>query len=645
MPNLFETNPAVPREVTLGTSGFAALPEMTVLDVMRTAVAQFGSKKALVAKRDGKQVSWTFQKYQDDVLRVARALIQLGIDAHSCAGILAFNCPEWNIIELGCMFAAVIPFGIYTTNGEEACQFVLNHAKASIVFVEDAEALKKILAIRAQLPALKAIVQLFGTVEAGHSGIYTFEEFLAKGSAAPASAVEERAKLITPGHCCIVIYTSGTTGEPKAVMISHDSLTWVSRIAQSTYGIRAGTEVFVSFLPLSHVAAQIIDVCLALLSGVETFFAPREALRGQLIETLQEVRPTMFMGVPRVWEKVSEKMREVGEQQTGLKKWIAGWARRTGLAGNMALQDGKSLPAGWWLADKLVFSKVKSALGLDRCRKTFTGAAPISLETITYFLSLDIPLYDIYGMSETTAIITLPEPSTFRSGTCGKLLQGLDVLIDRPDREGNGEILVRGRNLMMGFMNNPDATAAEFTREGFFKTGDIGRFDGEQNLLLTGRIKEIIITANGENVPPLMVEGALKHQIPIISNAMVIGDNRKFLTCLMTLKCELGDDGLPSDRLPSSTLKLFEQLGISGCTTVSAALKNSHVHSFIAEGVQVANRKIANNAQHVQKWRLLPVDFSVYGNELGPTLKLKRRVVMKKYKNVVDEMYEGEGAA
>lgn len=617
--------------------GAATKPPTTLIAQLKTTVEKWGDKPALVVKRNGANVIWTYKQYLNDAYKVAKALISLDINAYSCAGILSYNYPEWNIIEIGCIHAAIVPFGIYSTNGAEACHFALDHSSAAIVFVENNLHLQKILSVRDKLPKLKAIVQIFGTIETPSAGIYSWNDFLNLGEKTPTTEVEARISNITPGNCCYVIYTSGTVGDPKAVMISHDNITWIVSVCIEMTGVREGSEVLLSFLPLSHAAAQAIDIHLPIASGSVVHFAGPDALKGQLVETLKEVRPTLFLGVPRVWEKVAERMQQLGAEQTGIKKWISNWAQKKGLAGNMALQDGKNLPTGWWLADKLVFSKVKAALGLDRCRVTLTGAAPINIQIITYFMSLDIPLYDIYGMSEATISITCPTVETYKLGNCGRPVDGTELVISQPDHEGNGEILVRGRHVMMGFMNNPEGTNSEITSDGFLKTGDIGKIDADGGIVITGRIKEIIITANGEKIAPLTVEACIKNELSIISNAMVMGDKRQYLTCILTLKSEVDDDGLPTDTLAPSVLKLFERLGIKS-TTVSDALKDPQVLSLIDEGMSVVNRKVSNS-QHIQKWKLLPVDFSVIGNELGPTLKLKRRVVYKKYKDIIESMY------
>ena len=219
----------------------------------------------------------------------------------------------------------------------------------------------------------------------------------------------------------------------------------------------------------------------------------------------------------------------------------------------------------------------------------------------------------------------------YRTGSTGKALEGTDLKIDNPDNDGNGEILIRGRNLFMGYLNLPEKSAGEFDNEGYLHTGDIGKLDADGFLTITGRIKELIITAGGENVPPLQLEAAVKANVPVISNAMVIGDKRRFLICLLTLKCEFDEDGIPLDKLTPPVIKEFQDNGIT-CTTVKEAIEDPKVKDLIERGIETVNKQATSNAQTLRKWALLPVDFSVAGNELGPTMKLKRRVVNKLYK-------------
>jgi len=398
-------------------------------------------------------------------------------------------------------------------------------------------------------------------------------------------------------------------------------------------------------LPLSHVAAQMIDIHGPLASGVTVWFAQPDALKGSLGGTLKEIRPTAFLGVPRVWEKIYEKMQEVGKETTGWKKNIAEWAKNKGLEGNYNQQKGHDVPWGWWLANTLVFDNVKKALGLDRTRFCATAAAPISKETLDYFLSLNIPIYEIYGMSECTGPQTINRPNALKTGTAGPAIPGTEMKINDPDKDGNGEICYRGRHIFMGYLNNDKDTAETIDENGFLHSGDVGRVDKDGFLSITGRIKELIITAGGENIPPVLIEDEIKRELnDVISNVMVVGDRKKFLTCVVTLKTTANPDSKPGEYpftnvLAPSAQSAFQAAG-SKATVVEEALVDSKVREVVENGIKRANKKATSNAQTIQKFEIIKDDFTIEGNELTPTLKLKRRIVLEKHKELIEKMYD-----
>nr|XP_014345329.1 PREDICTED: long-chain-fatty-acid--CoA ligase ACSBG2-like [Latimeria chalumnae] len=352
-------------------------------------------------------------------------------------------------------------------------------------------------------------------------------------------------------------------------------LTWVAYAAGKMVKIGAG-ESIVSYLPLSHIAAQMLDVWTPIQYSNTTYFADPDALKGSLVVTLQEVRPTVFLGVPRVWEKMQEKMKAVSAKASVVKRKVASWAKGVGLQANYNIMNGSSsMPWGYTLANNLVFKKVQQGLGLDRC-SCYTGAAPITKDTLEFFLSLNIPLYELYGMSESTGPHTTSMEGSFR------------------------------------IMSN-----------------------------LFQLVIELIITAGGENIPPVLIEDALKEQLPIISNAMLIGDKRKFLSVLLTLKCEMDEEsGASLDELSSVAIQFCQQVG-SSATRVSEIVnsRDQAIYKAIQEGIDKVNERATSNAQKIQKWTLLERDFTIVGGELGPTMKLKRPVVVKMYQDEIEKLY------
>jgi long-subunit acyl-CoA synthetase (AMP-forming) len=330
------------------------------------------------------------------------------------------------------------------------------------------------------------------------------------------------------------------------------------------------------------------------------------------------VRPTYFLGVPRVWEKMQAKMVAAGQAGSPMRKRIAAWARKTGLRGGYALEQGKSPPFTYGIANRLVFQKVRQALGFDRLRFAVTGAAPISKDTLEFFLSLGIPIYELYGMSECSGPATISTPANFRIGKVGKTIPGTEVKIAE-----DGEILVKGQHVFVGYLKDPKATA-ETLVDGWLHTGDVGEFDAEGFLKITDRKKELLITAGGENVAPQLIEGAIK-AIPVVAQVVAIGDRRKFLSALLTLD-------------PERVLVDAAAIGSPAKTTAEAAtcvIFRAHVEKQLED----VNTRLAR-VQAVKKFHILPEELTVDGGELTPTLKLRRKIILAKYSVQIEAMYE-----
>uniref|UniRef100_A0A8D0E2N4 Long-chain-fatty-acid--CoA ligase ACSBG2 n=1 Tax=Salvator merianae TaxID=96440 RepID=A0A8D0E2N4_SALMN len=619
----------------MGDSGIAAEPPITVHELFLESVRKYGDYLALASKKKGRMTKMTYKEYYRECRGAAKSFLKLGLERFHGVCILGFNAPAWFIADIGAIFAGGFAVGIYTTNSPDACQYVAENCGANIIVVENDKQLQKILEVRCGGNSTSPL--WFAPSQ--------WSEFMALGVKVPDEQLDQIIASQKPNQCCTLIYTSGTTGLPKGVMLSHDNITWTAKAAGEFVSLSRATEeqeVVVSYLPLSHIAAQMLDIWLPLCYGVQTWFALPDALKGSLIETLRDVRPTAFMGVPRVWEKMQEKMKSVGAKSSALKKKIATWAKVVGLETNLKRINGcTDLPLNYRLARVLVYKKVRKALGLDRCTKCYTGAAPIMKDTLEYFLSLDIPVYELYGMSESTGPHTISLPSAFRLASCGKEIPGCRTMIFKPDNEGVGEVCYTGRHIFMGYLNMEEKTREAIDQEGWLHSGDLGRHDADGFLYITGRIKELIITAGGENIPPVPIEDAIKEAVPILSNVMLVGDKAKFLTMLMTLKCKLNSDtGEPEDALTPDVIDFCRKLG-SKATKVSeiVSTKDPAVYTAIQKGVTLVNNQATSNAQKVQKWVLLEKDFSIMGGELGPTMKLKRPVVVKMYQKEIDQLY------
>ncbi|XP_039615484.1 long-chain-fatty-acid--CoA ligase ACSBG2-like [Polypterus senegalus] len=640
--NLWTTKRNGSVKLRMTKSGPGSEAPLTIHQYFLDSVERYKEMPALAYKKDGKWEMISYSNYYEECRKAAKSFLRIGLERFHGVGILGFNSPEWFISDIAAIFAGGFAVGIYTTNSPEACHYVAHNCEANILMVENHKQLTKILQVRDQLPHLKAIVQWGEEVKEKRPNLYSWKEFMDLGKDVPDAQLDEVLNLQKANQCCTLIYTSGTTGNPKGVMLSHDNLTWIANSAGLEVGLKPGCgDCLISYLPLSHVAAQVNDLWIAMRFGGITYFADPDALKGSLINTMRDVRPTAFLGVPRVWEKMQEKMKSTGAKSSLLKRMVADWAKQIGLQASYNSMNGNAaVPWGYMLANSLVFKKVREALGLDRCTRCFTGAAPITKETLEYFMSLNISLMELYGMSESTGPHTISTAEAFRIMSCGKEISGCQTKLDKPDAEGNGEVCFWGRHVFMGYLHSEEKTKEAIDSEGWLHSGDLGKHDEDGFLYITGRIKELIITAGGENIPPVPIEDSVKEAIPIISNAMLIGDKRKFLSMLLTLKCNVNDSGEPLDELTHQVKEFCRLLGCNAHRVSDIAGQENHpVYKAIQEGIDRVNAKATSNAQKIQKWLLLERDFSVPGGELGPTMKLKRPVVQKMYKEKIDEFY------
>ncbi|XP_037679882.1 long-chain-fatty-acid--CoA ligase ACSBG2 isoform X2 [Choloepus didactylus] len=610
---------------------------MTIPEFLRESVNRFGTYPALASKNNDVWEYLNYNQYYEACRKAAKAFLKLGLERFQGVGFLGFNSAEWFIAALGAILAGGLCVGIYATNSAEACQYIINHSKVNILLVENDQQLQKILSIpKARMETLKSIIQYKSPIKDTGTNLYSWDDFMELGDTIPDTQLEQVMASQKANQCALLIYTSGTTGNPKGVMLSHDNITWLAGAAARDCNLccpPVKQEVVISYLPLSHIAAQMMDLWIPIKVGGLTFFAQPDALKGSLVNTLQEVKPTAFLGVPRVWEKMQEKIKETGSKSSNLKKRVVSWAKMVGLKVNMKKMLGShENPMSFRMAKALVFSKVRSALGFDRCHLFVSGAAPLSQDTAEFFLSLDIPIVQMYGMSESSG------PHTVSTQENHKILRNK---LHEQTKDGTGEVCFWGRHVFMGYLEREDATREAIDEEGWLHSGDLGRVDSQGFLYITGRIKEILITAGGENVPPVPIEDLVKEKLPIVSHAMLVGDKAKFLSMLLTLKC-LTDptSGEPLDKLTLEAASFCQKLG-SQAATVSDIVgpQDPLVFAAIQRGIDAVNREATSNAQKIQKWAILEKDFSIAGGELGPTSKLKRYFVTQKYKAEIDNFY------
>ena len=586
----------------------------TIMDAMSDTVAKFGSNIAMKHKSQGVWETLTWREYYHAVTTTARAFMALGLEKGKAVNILGNNCPQWFISDLAAIFAGAVPGGIYATSSPAQCRFIAGHSEANIIVVEDADQLAKIKAVWSDLPELKAVVLMNGRDP--DERVYAWEDLPPMAGKTPEEALDERMEAQDPDDCCTLIYTSGTTGDPKGVMITHDNATWTARRVVEVTRARPNDEL-ISYLPLSHIAEQVVSLLVPLTVGCTTWFA--ESL-DRLGDNLREVRPTMFVGVPRVWEKIQAKVVTAGARTTGLKKRIAVWARAKGLANGYARQAGEPPPLLYGLARQLVFAKVHERLGFGRCRLFISTAAPIALDTLEFFMSLDIPITEVYGMSECTgpATVSLPEPFRYRTGWAGPALKDTEIAIGE-----YGEVLMRGRHVFQGYFKNEEATRSTIDADGWLHSGDVGEIDAKGFLKITDRMKELIITSGGENVPPQVLESHYK-AIPCLNQVVVVGDRRKHTAALFTL----------------DTDRIADAAALAGSTAASAAEAAAcpRFRSYLQDQVDRVNAMLPR-AWGVKRFVVLPAELTIDGGELTPTMKLKRRVIGSKYADEIEDLY------
>jgi long-subunit acyl-CoA synthetase (AMP-forming) len=587
----------------------------TVIDVLERTARAHGARPAMRVKRAGAWQATTWEEYREQALAVASGFVELGLPPRGGVVILGYNRPQWFLAAVGAIAAGGVPAGIYTTSTAEQCRYIADHAEAAVAVLENASHLETFRRIRAELPRLRAVVLMEDDGAATpETGVHGWAQLLERGRWAGGQEVRRRIAAQRPEDDATLIYTSGTTGPPKAVRITHRNVVWTAEQVARAFAFTCEDDV-VSYLPLAHVAEQIVSLHSPMSRGGCSWFA--ESL-DKLPANLREVRPTFFFGVPRVWEKIQAGVQAAGAQASPLRRRVAAWARGVGLAGGYAEQQGRRKPLLWGVARRLVFDKVRARLGFDRVRVCSTSAAPISVQTLEFFLSLGIPIYEVYGMSECTGPTTFSVPGRYRTGKAGFAIPGTE-LRTAPD----GEILMRGPHVFPGYSKDEAATREALDEDGWLHSGDIGALDAEGFLQVTDRKKELIITSGGKNIAPQVVETKLK-QIPGVAHAAVVGDRRNYVTALLTLDPQ---------RLPAVAAAAG-----SPARSLAEAAACARLRGHLEREVEKVNQGLARY-ESVRRFAVLPAEFSIEGGELTPTMKLKRRVVYQKYAPEIEELY------
>src|SRR5262245_59492324 len=595
-----------------GSAAESSTNSKTVADLAPLAAQRHADLPAVTYKdASGQWVSKTYAEVGDTIRKLALGLIELGIESGDKVSILANTRPEWTYFDFAVLSigAAVVP--VYQTNSPEECQYVLENSDAKAVIVEDSEQLAKIEEIRERVPKLEHVICMEGT---SRPAIST-DELIEAGSGRSDSEWEARWRSVTPDDICTLIYTSGTTGPPKGCVISHGNYRSMVTMALDESVLDRNTTTYL-FLPLAHSFALLIQFLSFDLGGNIAYWE-RDPLK--IIPNLAEVKPDYFPSVPRIFEKIYTAATSEVEKSGGLKRLVFNWAIGVGKKVRGRERAGK--PVGWLLrkqyeiADKQVLSKIRALFG-GRIKNCVTGAAPINPEILRFFDAAGVLVLEGWGMTETSTAATVARPDAFKFGKVGKAFKGCEIRIAE-----EGEILVRGPNVFQGYYKNEAATR-ETLEDGWLHTGDIGELDADGYLSITGRKKDIIITAGGKNITPANLETEIK-QSPYVSQCVVIGDRRPFLVALITLDME-------------ECAKLGAEKGWP--TDAAALARHEGMRQMLQEHIDHVNKKFAR-VEQVKKFVILPNDLSQEGGELTPTLKVKRNVVADKYEKEVDALY------
>ncbi len=584
----------------------------TIADLLPAAVEKYGSEPAVMYRDDsGEWTTRSFAEVGDQVRRLSLGLIDLGVRKGDKVAILANTRPEWSYYDFAALTAGAIVVPIYQTNSPEECQYVLENSDAKVVIVEDSEQLDKIRQVRDRCPKLEHVIRMTGSSDDAISA----DDVAKRGASHEASEWEERWRSVTADDICTFIYTSGTTGPPKGCVLSHGNYRAMVNMSVEQTVLESGRITYL-YLPLAHSFALLIQLLSFAVGGTLAYWE-RDPLK--ILPNLAEVKPHYFPSVPRIFEKIYTAANSRADKAGGVQRAIFNWAVGVGRRVRELERRGKSpwppLRIQHAIADRLVLSNIRNLFG-GRIIEAVTGAAPINPEILRFFDAAGVLVLEGWGMTETSTAATISRPDAFKFGTIGRPFPGCEVKIAE-----DGEILVRGPNVFQGYYKNDEATR-ETLVDGWLRTGDIGAIDADGFVRITGRKKDIIITAGGKNITPANIEAEVK-QHPLVSQCVVIGDRRPYLVALLTLD-------------PEEAVKFAGEHGLGD--DPDAIASSEQVRHAIEDHIEKMNQKFAR-VEQVKKFKILPRDLSQEGGELTPTMKVKRNVVADKYATDIESLY------
>ncbi|MEM9677400.1 MAG: long-chain fatty acid--CoA ligase [Pseudomonadota bacterium] len=584
---------------------------------------ELGERTAHREKDYGIWLSYSWNDFYNNARLIAAGMVSLGLKRGDAISILSEDNKEWLYCDLAAQSVGAIGSGIYTTDSAAQLEYLVNDSSSRFLFLENDEQLDKYLTVKDKISGLiKAIVfDEDGLHDFADDGVIFLRELYAIGQTYLKDNPDFFEQEIAKGHpddLAILVYTSGTTGMPKGAMISHGNLMYSVASGADSAPVMPGDEQ-ICFLPLCHILERLFSGVAPIVYKSTLNFAESPET---VFDNLQEVSPQTFVAVPRLWEKIYSRVSILVNDSTSIQKWAYKSALTTGMKKAEYELDGKAVPTTTALAykfwDMMVLSNMRRMLGMDRMRRGGSGAAPISADLLTWFRAIGVPVLEGYGMTETSGVIAINTLDKNKGGTVGVPVNGAEVRI-----ASDGEIQYRAPNVFQGYLNQPEKTAETFTEDGWLRTGDVGLIDNEGFIRITGRLKDIIITAGGKNITPAEIENRLKFS-PYITDAVIIGDKRKFLTCLIMIDQENVEKFAQDRRIPFNNF-----------ASLCAA---KEVQDLIRGVVDDVNKDFAR-VEQIKDFRLIDVLLTAEDDELTPTLKLKRGFVETKHAGLIAQMY------
>ncbi len=606
-------------------------PPRTIPELFLQAVERHDSPAFMRYKAGGEFASIPAREFRKEVELAAFGLIELGVQQGDRVALLSENRPGWAFADLATLSVGAWSVPIYTSLMPDEIEYILNDCSAVACFVSTAEQLAKIDAMRARCPALKHVITL-EPIESSSPSTMTARSLLEQGQAFRAKSpgvVEQRLAAIEPEHTASILYTSGTTGQPKGVMLSHNN--FVTNVIDGLKSlVILTTDTNLSFLPLSHSFERTAGYYIMMHAGSSIAYA--ESVDA-VIDNMAEVQPTVMTSVPRLYEKLYAGVLQKATDAGGLKKQLVFWARRIGIDYAEKRVAGERIPTHlaiqYRIADRLVFSKIRQLVG-GRIRFFVSGGAPLAPVIAKFFYAAGMPILEGYGLTETSPVISVNTFGAIRFGTVGKAIENVEVKIEPdPDQPGGeGEILVRGPNVMQGYYNLPEKTAEVLSPDGWFRTGDIGFIDNDGFIAITDRKRDLIKTSGGKFIAPQPIENDLKTS-RYVSQAVVVGNRRKYASVLIVPNMD-------------NVERYCREHNVATDDT-DTMLESNEVQALFEELLEKINHD-KSSYETLKKFCLVPRDFTIEAGELTPTLKVKRRVIEEKYSHLIDTMYEPEVA-